>query len=93
MKTTIDLPADLVREIKIQAVRDGRKLKDAVTEMLRASLNARTSKARSTKGAKKISLPTIKCRHGAASGAEITPARAAEILLKQEVSWNADARR
>ena len=38
MKTTIDLPNDLVREIKIRAVNEGRKLKEVVTDLLRFGL-------------------------------------------------------
>ena len=32
MKTTLDLPGDLVREIKLRAVHEGSKLKDTVGE-------------------------------------------------------------
>ena len=38
MKTTVDLPNDLVREIKLRAVNEGRKLKEVVTELLRFGL-------------------------------------------------------
>ena len=40
MKTTIDLPDDLVTEIKIEAARQHRKLKDLVPELLRDGLQA-----------------------------------------------------
>ena len=35
MKTTLELPGDLVREIKLRALHDGRKLKDAMADLLR----------------------------------------------------------
>jgi hypothetical protein len=38
MKATVDLPSDLVREIKLRAVNEGRKLKEVVTELLRCGL-------------------------------------------------------
>ena len=38
MKTTVDLPNELVREIKLRAVTEGRKLKEVVTELLRFGL-------------------------------------------------------
>lgn len=38
MKTTVDLPNELVREIKLRAVNEGRKLKEVVTELLRFGL-------------------------------------------------------
>ena len=37
MKTTLDLPNDLVREIKLKAVHEGRKLKDAMAELKTAA--------------------------------------------------------
>ncbi len=40
MKTTVDLPDKLVRQIKLRAVRNGQKLKDAIAELLRKGLAA-----------------------------------------------------
>ena len=40
MKTTLDLPDDLVRAVKLRALHDGRKLKDAVADLLREGLAA-----------------------------------------------------
>jgi plasmid stability protein len=38
MKTTIDLPDDLVRAVKLRALQEGRKLKEAVAALLRQGL-------------------------------------------------------
>jgi len=38
MKTTLDLPNDLVQQIKLRAVNEGRKLKDVAADLLRAAL-------------------------------------------------------
>ena len=38
MKTTIDLPPDLVRALKIRAVSEGRKLKDLAADLLHRGL-------------------------------------------------------
>ncbi len=38
MRTTLDLPDDLLREAKIRAVREGRKLKDVMAASLSAYL-------------------------------------------------------
>jgi len=38
LKTTLDLPPDLVREIKLMAVNEGRKLKDVISDLLRKGL-------------------------------------------------------
>ena len=40
MKTTLDLPDDLLRRIKIEAARSDRKLKDLVAQLLEAGLRA-----------------------------------------------------
>lgn len=38
MKTTFDLPPELVREVKLRAVHEGRKLKDVAAELLTRGL-------------------------------------------------------
>ncbi len=38
MKTTIDLPNDLVKKVKLHALHEGRKLKDAMADLLRKGL-------------------------------------------------------
>jgi len=40
MKTTLDLPEELVKEVKLRAVHEGMKLKDAMAELLRKGLAA-----------------------------------------------------
>jgi hypothetical protein len=40
MKTTLDLPDDLVREVKLHALDQGQKLKEAVAALLRKGLAA-----------------------------------------------------
>lgn len=52
MKTTLDIPDDLFRQIKIKAATDGRKLKDMVTEGLELVLAGTASSGRSPTGAK-----------------------------------------
>ena len=40
MKTTLDLPDDLMREVKIRAVHEHKKLKDAIAELIRKGMAA-----------------------------------------------------
>ena len=96
MKTTLDLPDELVREVKLRALNENRKLKDAVAELLRKGLLApeggNASKAPSVvRKDRKTGLPVIECRKTASR--EITPKRAAEILLEQDVKWHEEAGR
>jgi hypothetical protein len=95
MKLTLDLPADLVRDLKLRAVRDGRKLKDAAVDILRAGLAARgqaigEDPPRVVKD-KKTGLPVIQCRRPAPRGQELTPERVAGVLAEQEAGWARDA--
>jgi plasmid stability protein len=98
MKTTLDLPDALVKQVKLRAVRDGRKLKDAVADLLRKGLAAAKDEAPSTHETivttdKKTGLPVIECEHAASREEELTPERVADILLAQEVGWHHDAGR
>ena len=91
MKTTYDLPESLVKEVKLRAVREGRKLKDTAAEIIRRGLAAKEEeqplkKARIGKD-KLTGLPVILGGRKAAPGTELTPDRVAEILLRQEVEW------
>jgi plasmid stability protein len=91
MKTTLDLPQHLVREMKLRAARDGRKLKDVAADALRAGLTAPSqptapNTAKITRD-RKTGLPVIQCRRPAARGDEITPQRVASILADQELGW------
>jgi plasmid stability protein len=96
MKTTLDLPDGLVKQVKLRALRDGRKLKDAVADLLRKGLAADAAPAgeEAVIGKdKKTGLPLILCKKAASPHDEITPERAADILLAQEVEWHHGAGR
>jgi hypothetical protein len=54
MKTTLDLPDELMREVKIRAVHEQKKLKDAIAEFIRKGMAA--SKSRSAKTPKPVKL-------------------------------------
>ena len=54
MKTTLDLPDDLMREVKIRAVHEQKKLKDAIAEFIRKGMAA--SKSRPAKTPKPVKL-------------------------------------
>ena len=43
MKTTLDLPDDLMRQVKIRAVHEQKKLKDAIAEFIRKGMAASNS--------------------------------------------------
>ena len=90
MKTTLDLPDALVKQVKLRALHEGRKLKDAVADLLRKGLAAATEPelhAPVITRDKEPGLPLIVCKHKASPQEEMTPERVAQILLDQEVEW------
>ena len=95
MKTTVDLPDALVKEIRLRAVHDGQKLKDAIADLLRRGLEARTARLEENDDGPGFTidpqtrLPVIHTRHAAHPSQELTPDRMHEILLQQEVDWYA----
>ena len=67
MKTTLDLPDDLMRTVKIRAVHEHKKLKDTIAELLRKGL--------SNKRAARAKLPKpVKLRGGPLTADEIEAA-------------------
>jgi hypothetical protein len=81
MKTTLDLPNDLMREIKIQAVNENRKLEDAIADLLRRGL---FQKAARPEVRHRVHLPLVQCSQEARPGEEMIPDRTAEVLLAAE---------
>lgn len=47
MKTTVDLPDDLLRAVKIRAAKDNRRLKDVLAEVILRGLSAPSASSRS----------------------------------------------
>jgi plasmid stability protein len=98
MKTTLDLPDALVKQVKLRALREGQKLKDAVAELLRKGLAADTGDEPNTQAPKvikdkKTGLPLVECKHAAPPDEELTAERVADILLAQEAGWYFNAGR
>lgn len=83
MKTTLDLPDELVREIKVRAAREDRKLKDLVAELLREGLAASGPSPAARRH--RVRLPLIRSTHSAPRGEEMTPERVADVLTQEEV--------
>jgi plasmid stability protein len=91
MKTTLDLPDDLVRAVKIRAVEENRKLKDTIADLLRRGLAERRGASATVR--RRLKLPLVDCAHEARPGEEMTPERVAEVLLEEEGGVNRGALR
>lgn len=81
MKTTLELPDELMRAIKVRAAQQDRKIKDVVAELLRRGLSgpAQVGDAR-----QRVQLPLVEC--GEATGSQMTPQRIGEALLDEEAA-------
>jgi hypothetical protein len=84
MKTSVELPDDLLRDLKVKAAHENRKLKDLMTELLRKGLDADSKKE---KPFHRMIFPIFTGGHPAAPGEELAPDKVHEILLEQEVRW------
>jgi hypothetical protein len=95
MKTTLDLPDKLVKQVKLRALRDGKKLKEMVADLLRKGLAVEEEKLEPAvvKRDKLTGLPVIVNGHPAPPGQELTPDRIRDILHDQEVEWFLEATR
>lgn len=80
MKTTLDLPTELIREMKLRAAHEGRKLRDVATEIFRRGLAQPNPQSDTVRH--RVKLPLIQCKKAAT---ELTASQVAEVLLKQEV--------
>ena len=78
MKTTVDLPDDLMKEVKIRAVTENRKLKEAIADLLRRGLSDGLVRERPVRH--RVTLPLVQCAREARAGEEMTPERVDELL-------------
>ena len=83
MKTTLDLPADLVQEMKIRAAHENRKLREVATEAFRRGLS-NPAPPTAMRG-HRVKLPLIECAKPTNGSQSMTPERVAAELLKQEI--------
>jgi hypothetical protein len=85
MKTTLDLPEELVREMKIRAAREGRKLRDVATEIIQRGISS-TEPTIKPKG-KRVKLPFFQGKKPINPADELTPDKIHDILMNQEIEW------
>jgi len=80
MKTTLDLPETLVREMKLRAAREGRKLKDVAAEVFQRGLRYSPEKASDVPRSEKLTEPLFVCEESEAPASRMT----VEALLDLE---------
>jgi plasmid stability protein len=88
MKTTLDLPDALMREIKVRAAREDRKLKELVAELLTRGLAAERPARPAVP--RRVKLPLIDGTHPATPETEMTPERIAEVFDQLDLELVSD---
>ena len=88
MKTTVELPDDLLVAMKLRAAREGRRLKDVMAEVIRRGLAEPSGRSRETSA--RVRVPLVLCAHPARPEDEMTPERVAAVLLAGEVQESPD---
>lgn len=86
MKTTLDLPDDVMRAVKIRAVEENKRLKDTIADLLRRGLAQQPGVQAAVR--RRVKLPLVECAHEAQLGEEMTPERVASALLDEEAEWH-----
>lgn len=84
MKATIELPDDLFRAIKVKAARDDRTLKDLVADLLARGLASEGGRAPAVR--RRVALPLVQCARATSADEEMTPERAAEVILDDDAA-------
>ena len=84
MKTTLELPDELMRAVKIRAVNEGRRIKDVMAELIRRGLSEVPEPAGSAMT--QVRVPLIECAHSAGPDDEMTPERVADILSHEDAA-------
>jgi plasmid stability protein len=102
MKTTLDLPDQLLAELKARAARAGRDFEEFAARLLIDALRS-TAEVPDDDDAstpepppvvrtdEKTGLPVIQCNRTPTRAEQLTPRRVADILTQQEADWARDA--
>lgn len=80
MKTTLNLPDGLMREIKLRAVQENRTMQDLIAELLQRALREPPP----TERRHRVQFPLVLCGPAASPEQEMTPERVAQVLANEE---------
>ncbi len=87
MKTTLDLPDDLMREVKIRAAREGRKMKDLLAAAIRAGLDVEASEFSQVP---RTALPVMKLAKAPGKSKPLSLAESCELVKAAELGTDAE---
>ena len=89
MKTTVDLPDELMRAVKVRAAQQGRKLKTVMADLVERGLAAEPAAAANPRA--RVALPLVRNTHEACPDEEMTPERVAALLETEEAAASRSA--
>lgn len=82
MKTTLDLPDDLMREVRIRAAREGKKMKDLLAAAIRTGLDAAAS---DVPAIPRTALPVMKLAKAPGKRKVLSLAESCEVVKAAEL--------
>lgn len=90
MKTTIDLPDELMRAVKVRAAQEGRRLKTVMADLVERGLATEPAAAANPRA--RVVLPLVQNTHEARPDEEMTPERVAAVLEREEAAGSRSVR-
>jgi hypothetical protein len=97
VKTTVDLPDSLVKQLKLRALRDGKKLKQTVAEVIRAGLAIKAATEKHAAPARVVIIKDPRTGIPVFQGSSNAPAREMSIeqilALEQQAQLQEDFER
>lgn len=91
MKTTLEIPSELMKAIKLRAVDEHRTMTDLITELLQQGMAEKSVEPGVIRN--RVKLPLIYGSHAPVSDEDLSPERLADILLAQETEDQLDLMR
>lgn len=83
VKTTLELPDELMRAAKIRAASEGRRLREVMADLIRRGLEDASGQGGEIQN--RVEFPLVRCAHAATPAEAIDPERVAQILADEEV--------
>ena len=90
MRTTLDLPDELMLAVKVRAAERRMTLKKVVADLLWWGLASASAARPAVRN--RVQLPLVECAHEPRSGQDLTPDRLATVLAELEVADRAAVR-
>ena len=91
MKTTLDLPESLVREMKLRAAQEGRKLKDVAAEVFQRGLSGHSPRPERRPYTQKLDTPIFVCENTDAAATRMSVEQL--LQLEQRAQHEEDLKR